>query len=62
MSAPSHIRIERLIRDRGYSYEKAEEFIKRQKSDDEYMKLCNKVIINDGDIENIYKQLKKYIE
>ncbi len=39
-----------------------EEFIKRQKSDDEYMKLCNKVIINDGDIENIYKQLRKYIE
>lgn len=62
VSAPSHIRIERLIRDRGYSYEKAEEFIKRQKSDDEYMKLCNKVIINDGDIENIYKQLRKYIE
>lgn len=62
VSAPSHIRIERLIRDRGYSYEKAEEFIKRQKSDDEYMKLCNKVIINDSDIENIYKQLRKYIE
>ena len=62
ISAPLHVRVERLMRSRGYTREKAYAFINKQKSDPELRKLCDVEIVNDGSIENIYKQLEKYIE
>lgn len=62
ISAPLDVRVERLMRSRGYTREKAYSFINKQKSDPELRKLCDVEIVNDGSIENIYKQLEKYIE
>lgn len=62
VTAAKEKRIERLINSRGYTKQKAESFIMNQKSDDMYRKDCDRVIENNGDIENIYKQLDKSIE
>ncbi len=62
VTADADIRINRLIAERGYTYEKAEAFIKKQKPDDFFMSNCSKVIYNNADIENLSKQLAKCIE
>jgi len=62
VTASKEIRIERLMTSRGYSRQKAETIMKKQKSDEEYMQNCDKVIINDKDIENLNWQLEKSIE
>ena len=62
VTADTGVRIERLASDRGYTYDKAEAFICRKKSDDFFIKRCSKVIYNNGDIENLSKQLEKCIE
>lgn len=62
ITAELEVRIERLIRSRGYTRKMAENFICRQKSDEEYGKICDRIIFNDGDMEKLYKQLKKSIE
>lgn len=62
VTAPREVRIQRLIAARGYSLEQAESFMKRQQTEDAYKMHCNRVICNDGDIENLYKELRKCIE
>lgn len=62
VTAKPEVRIGRLIKTRGYTREMAENFICRQKSDEEYGKICDRIIYNDGDMEKLYKQLKKSIE
>ena len=62
ITAPLEVRVERLMKSRDYTREKAYSFINKQKADAELRKLCDVEIINDGSIENIYKQLEKYIE
>ena len=62
VTASLETRIERLISSRGYTRQKAECFIANQKADDIYRRECDRVIDNDGNIENIYKQLDKSIE
>ncbi len=62
VTADAEVRIRRLISDRGYTYDKAKAFICRQKSDEFFLERCSKVIYNNGDIENLSKQLEKCIE
>lgn len=62
VTAKPEVRIGRLIESRGYTGEMAENFMRRQKSDDEYGKCCDRIIYNDGDMEKLYKQLEKTIE
>lgn len=62
VTAEIEVRMERLIKSRGYTREMAENFICRQKSDEEYGKICDRIIYNNGDMEKLYKQLGKSIE
>jgi dephospho-CoA kinase len=55
---PKDIRIKRLMSDRGYSYEKCLSIISKQLDDDSYKEAADYVIINDGDFNNLYTQLK----
>ena len=52
-------RIERLMRDRGYSREKAEAFISHQMSDAEYIARADRILYNDGGIEELRRQIKE---
>lgn len=54
-------RIQRLMRDRGYTREKCESMIKRQDSEDAYRKRSSRVIDNNGSEEMIEKQLKEIL-
>lgn len=62
VAAERDTRIRRLMSDRGYTYEKAEAFMRRQKTDDFFLERCSKVIYNNGDVKNLSKQIKKCIE
>lgn len=62
VTAESEVRIKRLMQARGYTRNMAENFIRRQKSDAEYGKICDRILYNNGDVENLYKQLEKGIE
>ncbi len=62
VTADANVRVERLMRDRGYDREKAHAFMNRQKPDSYYMEKCSRVIYNNGDIENLSKHLQKNIE
>ena len=62
VTADPEIRIERLMRDRGYDRNKAQAFMNRQKTDAFYADKCSCIIYNNGDIENLSKQLQKHIE
>lgn len=62
VTAKTELRINRLTESRGYTEKTAREFISRQKSDEEYIKSCDRIIYNDGDIKNLYKQLEKSVE
>lgn len=62
ITAPTDVRIRRLMSYRGYDYTRAEYFMRRQQSEEEYRDHCDRVICNDGDIENLYKELTKCVE
>ncbi len=62
VTADKDIRIERLMKNRGYSKEKAESFIKRQKSDADYRKDCHAVIYNNGNMDEVTLALEKLME
>lgn len=55
-------RITRLIEDRGYSEAKCHSIMDSQLSEEEYRKHCNRVIDNDGSIEDVLKELKILLE
>ncbi len=57
----TEIRIERLMRDRGYSEEKARSIIRTQLSDEELKEKCNEIIINNSSITETEKQIRKLI-
>ena len=52
-------RRERMKTTRGYSDEKIDHILKSQLSDEAFMKGCDRVIDNNGSLENIRKQLAK---
>lgn len=54
---PADIRIKRLSENRGYSYEKSQSIIGRQKSDEYFIEKSDRVIDNSGDIDTLYKKL-----
>ncbi len=62
VAADTGVRIDRLINSRGYTKEKAYAFIRKQRTDEYFMARCSRVIYNNGDIENLSKQLRKCIE
>lgn len=53
VTVPKELRIERLMRDRGYTRVRAESFINRQMSDEEYVSRADKVILNDRNMEEL---------
>ena len=52
-----YTRINRLIKDRGYTKEKAEAIIASQLSDNKMINKCNKIINNNSDIAELKKQI-----
>ena len=62
IDAKYSIRVERLIKTRGYSMEKCEQIISSQKDRDFFLKHCNRVIVNDGSEEEVIVQLDKIME
>lgn len=53
------IRIARLKESRGYSDEKCDAVMKSQKPDEFYISRCDRVIKNDGSVDELKKQLKQ---
>lgn len=52
------IRERRLVEERHYSEQKISDIMKGQLSEEEFRKHCQKVILNNGDLEETYKQIK----
>lgn len=52
-------RIERLMRSRGYTREKSELIISNQPDDEEYEKRCSFILLNDGGIDELYRQIEE---
>lgn len=57
--ASEETRIGRLMESRGYSREKCRDILASQKSEQEFYRLCGRVIANDGDWENTQKLLQE---
>lgn len=55
------VRRERLARDRHYSAEKTEAIMREQLSEAEFRKHCKVVILNNGDLEETYRQIRELI-
>lgn len=53
------IRSKRLAQSRQYSAEKTADIMRGQLSEEEFRKHCNVVIVNNGDLEETYKQIKE---
>lgn len=62
VTAGTEVRVKRLTESRGYTREMAERIMRRQKSDGQYAENCDRIIYNDGNMKNLYKQLEKCIE
>ena len=60
--ADEDIRIERLIRTRGYSKEKAKSIIQTQLSDEEFIKNTDRIIENNTTLKAVKDQIKKIME
>ena len=56
------VRIERLMRDRGYSREKALSIMDNQLSDEEFRSHADYVINNSGSLEETEKQIREFFE
>lgn len=57
--ADVEIRSKRLAGNRQYSAEKIADIMRGQLSEEEFRKHCNVVIINNGDLEEAYKQINE---
>lgn len=55
------IRIERLMKDRGYSKTQCELFMDRQLSDEAFKALADRLILNNGDFEETKKMIRQYM-
>lgn len=55
-------RIRRLMASRGYTEEKCRDIMANQASEEEYRKLANRVLDNNGPVEEIREQLKGFLE
>lgn len=59
VSADKDVRIDRLMRDRGYSRAKSEMIMAKQHDEEEYKSRCSLVIYNNGSIDEVYKQIEE---
>ncbi|WP_203335631.1 dephospho-CoA kinase [Nocardioides limicola] len=57
--APPELRIERMVRDRGWTEDDAKARIAAQADDDERLALASHVIENTGDLENLRTQVQE---
>ncbi|MCX8130147.1 MAG: dephospho-CoA kinase [Clostridia bacterium] len=60
--ADMELRIKRVMDRNGLTYNEVHDRIMSQKSDEEYMKLADKVIINNGSAEDLVIQVKNYLD
>ncbi len=56
------IRIKRLMSSRGYTREKAMSIMEKQLSNQELVNRCDRIIVNDGDVLELRKQLRGHME
>ncbi len=61
ISCSKEIRIDRLIKNRGLSYEKCLNIIDKQLSDDDFMKECDVVVDNSGTVEHLHKNIDRIL-
>ncbi|MDO4938654.1 MAG: dephospho-CoA kinase [Lachnospiraceae bacterium] len=59
---PKDERRKRLADTRGYSIKRIDEIMSNQPDDDEYREFCDKVIVNDGNIEKMEEQIDEIIK
>ncbi len=59
--ADKEIRIQRLIRSRGYSREKAEVIMSKQLSDEQWSERCDRLIDNNGNEKKILIQIQELL-
>ena len=60
--ADDEVRIKRLMESRGYSRQRALDMMKSQKTNEEFISLCDFAVYNSGNIEETKKQVKDRIE
>lgn len=58
VSAPHDERVRRLKESRGYSDAKIEAIMASQKEEEQFEQQCSVILVNDGDFEKIFSQLK----
>lgn len=56
------IRIQRLMKSRGYTRERAEAIMKQQMPDEEYEEKCSRMINNSGDINELQQYLEQCLK
>ncbi len=56
--APEEVRAKRLSENRGYSKDKIKNIMKSQKSEADFKRLCDRMIVNDGDENALREALK----
>ena len=54
---PEEVRIERLMKNRGYSRERAREIMSRQPSEKEYRSHADLILDNGGTVEDLKRQI-----
>ena len=57
----NNIRKKRLEESRGYSEEKTNQVMNNQKSNEWYINISDKYIVNDGDINNLKEKVSQYV-
>ena len=59
IDCPKGIRIDRLMKNRGLSYKQCIDIIDKQLSDGEFMRECDVVIDNSGELEALHKNIDR---
>lgn len=62
VDTPEEIRIQRLMASRGYTREKCLSIIGSQLDRDEFIRHCDRVIVNDGDMEKLKANISSVLE
>ena len=60
--ASEEVRMRRLLKNRGYSKERSEQIIRSQASELEYVRRCDRIIENDGSVEDLENQLAEILK
>jgi len=60
--ASEETRIRRLSENRGYTKEHSENMIRSQASEQEYLRRCDRIIDNNGSVENLESQLAEILK